>query len=141
MKIKSVLMLLLVFAVSAGCSAGQSAKRYCYEKGSLRANILQAKEEPCKVDFIYRNLAKHTQQPIIDIILYDQSDNFIKHEKLSFDKLASGQAQQLSENIECNGMSISKVYVRDGVNFDRCYGYKCSKLCGINGNSIDVYRY
>ena len=70
---KYLIIFVVVIVSLAGCSANQSKKGYCHEKGQLSAYLYQPSEAPCKVNFRYRNLSKHEQQPRIDIILYDEA--------------------------------------------------------------------
>lgn len=137
---KYLIIFVVVIVSLTGCSANQSKKGYCHEKGHLSAYLYQPSEDPCKVNFRYRNLSKNIQQPVIDIILYNEAKELISHDKLYFDKMGPGSARQLTEIVECKGENISKIFIRDAVNSSRCYGYKCSKLCGINRLSIDVLK-
>lgn len=135
-----IAIVLLAFVTLSGCSSSQSKNGYCYEKGNLNVNIYDPVENPCKVNFRYRNLAKHAQKPVIDIIAYNAAEEVVRHDKVYFPEISSGTARQTSQVIECQGEDISRIYIRDARNASRCYGYKCSVLCGINGKSIRVVK-
>ncbi|GEM_PF-4111217 len=126
--------------ILTGCASSQSKVGYCREKGYLNANIYDSVKSPCKVVFRYRNLAKQTQKPVIDIISYNDAEEIINYDKIYFEEVGGGTTRQLTKVIECQGKNISKIYIRDARDSARCYGYKCSVLCGIKGLTIKVMK-
>ena len=138
--IGSSLICVATIITVTGCSSSQSKKGYCHEKGNINAHIYNPTKNPCEVSFRYRNLSKHTQKPIVDIISYNDAEQIIKHDTIHFSELGSGASEQLAKTIECKGEKISKVYIRDARNAARCYDYKCSVLCGIQGLTIPLSK-
>ena len=142
MKLKKIYASTLVAAIAliAGCSANQSGKSYCNEKGTLSAYLYNPQNNTCKADFRYRNLARHVQKPVIDITAYDDHGKIVTQSKIRFPEVSPGASRNLSQVLPCDNQKIFRIYVNDAIDANRCYGYDCSALCDIKGTTIELAK-
>lgn len=130
----------VVFVLLTGCSANKTSGGYCHEKGILSAHIYDSANNGCKVEFRYNNRSKYVQKPLIHIIAYDKLGTVVTQEKIYFKDLKPGASQNLSKVLECNNKQITKIYIYDAVDSNRCYGYDCSALCESKGTTLDLSK-
>ena len=142
MKLKNVytITIFATIAIITGCSANKSGKSYCEQKGRISAHINSPVNDVCKVDFVYRNLSRHPQKPIIEIIAYDASGKIIDKNKMYFPEIKSGASQNMTKALPCENQKIVRIYVSDAVDADRCYGYNCSILCDIKDSTVELTK-